>query len=31
MNKSLGCSRFVFNNFRTLWESEYKVSGKGLS
>ncbi|WP_425504082.1 helix-turn-helix domain-containing protein [Salicibibacter cibi] len=31
MNKSFGCSRFVFNHFRALWESEYKDAGKGLS
>ncbi|QQK75500.1 helix-turn-helix domain-containing protein [Salicibibacter cibarius] len=31
INKTLGCSRYVFIHFLALWESEYKASEKGLS
>ncbi|MBE7123588.1 transposase [Bacillus cereus] len=29
--KTIGCSRFVFNHFLTLWNDTYKESGKGLT
>ncbi|PFZ01619.1 transposase, partial [Bacillus pseudomycoides] len=28
--KTIGCSRFVFNHFLTLWNDTYKKTGKGL-
>jgi putative transposase len=31
INKSIGCSRFVFNHFLTKWQETYKETGKGLS
>ena len=29
--RTIGSSRFVFNHFLDLWNSEYKATGKGLS
>ncbi|MBE7122939.1 IS200/IS605 family element RNA-guided endonuclease TnpB [Bacillus cereus] len=29
--KTIGCSRFVFNRFLTMWNSTYKETGKGLT
>lgn len=29
--KTIGCSRFVFNRFLTVWNSTYKETGKGLT
>ena len=29
--KTIGCSRFVFNHFLTLWNTAYQETGKGLS
>ncbi|OOR45458.1 IS200/IS605 family element RNA-guided endonuclease TnpB, partial [Bacillus pseudomycoides] len=29
--KTIGCSRFVFNHFLTLWNDTYKETGKGLT
>jgi len=31
INKTMGCSRFVFNHFLALWNDTYKETGKGLS
>ena len=31
INKTIGCSRFVFNYFLNLWNEEYKKTGKGLT
>ncbi|MBD8496745.1 IS200/IS605 family element RNA-guided endonuclease TnpB [Paenibacillus arenosi] len=31
INKTIGCSRFVFNHFLSLWNSTYKETGKGLT
>lgn len=31
INKTIGCSRFVFNYFLHLWNEEYKKNGKGLT
>lgn len=31
MNKTFGCSRFVFNTFLNLWNETFKETGKGLS
>ncbi|TXK65372.1 IS200/IS605 family element RNA-guided endonuclease TnpB [Paenibacillus sp. N3.4] len=31
INKTIGCSRFVFNRFLALWSDTYKETGKGLS
>lgn len=31
INKTIGCSRFVFNHFLHLWNEAYKTTGKGLS
>ncbi|KAB7707006.1 IS200/IS605 family element transposase accessory protein TnpB [Bacillus aerolatus] len=31
INKTIGCSRFVFNHFLSLWNDSYKQTGKGLS
>ncbi|MFC7440313.1 IS200/IS605 family element RNA-guided endonuclease TnpB [Laceyella putida] len=31
INKSMGCSRFVFNHFLTKWNEAYKQTGKGLT
>ncbi|EOO24733.1 hypothetical protein IIU_06631, partial [Bacillus cereus VD133] len=27
----IGCSRFVFNHFLSLWNNAYKETGKGLT
>ncbi len=29
--KTIGCSRFVFNHFLSLWNDTYKETGKGLT
>ena len=29
--KTIGCSRFVFNHFLSLWNDTYKEAGKGLT
>ncbi|MDT3498547.1 helix-turn-helix domain-containing protein, partial [Bacillus toyonensis] len=31
INKTIGCSRFVFNHFLSLWDNVYKETGKGLT
>ncbi len=31
INKTIGCSRFVFNHFLSLWDHVYKETGKGLT
>ncbi|WP_338057505.1 helix-turn-helix domain-containing protein [Shimazuella soli] len=31
INKSIGCSRFVFNHFLGEWNKAYQTSGKGLT
>jgi len=31
INKTIGCTRFVYNHFFALWEDTYKTTGKGLS
>lgn len=31
INKTFGCSRFVFNHFLEKWDNSYKETGKGLS
>ncbi|PEP95264.1 transposase [Bacillus toyonensis] len=31
INKTIGCSRFVFNYFLSLWNHAYKETGKGLT
>lgn len=31
INKTIGCSRFVFNHFLSKWNDTYKETGKGLS
>lgn len=31
INKSIGCSRFVFNRFLSRWEEKYIKTGKGLT
>lgn len=31
INKSIGCSRFVFNHFLAKWNETYKEIGKGLT
>ena len=31
INKTIGCSRFIFNRFLTMWNSTYKETGKGLT
>lgn len=31
INKTFGCSRFVFNHFLEKWDNTYKETGKGLS
>ncbi|HDX9614937.1 TPA: helix-turn-helix domain-containing protein, partial [Bacillus toyonensis] len=30
INKTIGCSRFVFNHFLSLWDNTYRETGKGL-
>ncbi|WP_419715702.1 helix-turn-helix domain-containing protein [Bacillus bombysepticus] len=29
--KIIGCSRFVFNRFLTIWNNTYSETGKGLT
>ncbi len=29
--KTMGCSRFVYNHFLSLWNEEYSKTGKGLT
>ena len=29
INKTIGCSRFVFNHFLSLWDQAYKETGYG--
>ena len=31
INKTFGCSRFVFNHFLEMWNETYKETGKGLT
>ncbi|KEK20360.1 transposase, partial [Bacillus manliponensis] len=31
INKTIGCSRFVFNHFLTKWNQTYKETGQGLT
>ncbi|PEJ86555.1 helix-turn-helix domain-containing protein, partial [Bacillus toyonensis] len=31
INITMGCSRFVFNHFLSLWDHAYKETGKGLT
>ncbi len=31
INKTFGCSRFVFNHFLVKWDNSYKETGKGLT
>ena len=31
INKTIGCARFVFNHFLSLWNKTYKETGKGLT
>ena len=31
INKTIGCSRFVFNHFLSKWNDTYKGTGKGLA
>ncbi|MBE7140644.1 helix-turn-helix domain-containing protein, partial [Bacillus toyonensis] len=31
ITKTIGCSRFVFNHFLSLWDNAYKETGKGLA
>src|SRR5699024_4727956 len=31
INKTFGCSRFVFNHFLAKWNDTYKKTGKGLT
>lgn len=31
INKTIGCSRFVFNHFLAKWNEAYQMTGKGLS
>lgn len=31
INKTFGCSRFVFNHFLEKWDNTYKETGKGLT
>ncbi|HEF1906158.1 IS200/IS605 family element RNA-guided endonuclease TnpB [Bacillus cereus] len=31
INKTIGCSRFVFNHFLSLWDHAYKETGQGLT
>jgi putative transposase len=31
INKTIGCSRFVFNHFLAKWNDTYKETGKGLT
>lgn len=31
INKTIGCTRFVYNYFLAMWDKAYKVTGKGLT
>jgi putative transposase len=31
INKTIGCSRFIFNRFLAKWNDTYKTTGKGLT
>ncbi|HDR8072380.1 TPA: helix-turn-helix domain-containing protein, partial [Bacillus cereus] len=31
IHKTIGCSRFIFNHFLSLWDHAYKETGKGLT
>jgi putative transposase len=31
INKTIGCSRFIFNHFLAKWKETYKETGKGLT
>ncbi len=31
IKKTIGCSRFVFNHFLSLWDNAYRETGKGLT
>jgi len=31
INKTIGCSRFVFNHYLSLWNHAYKKTDKGLT
>ena len=31
INKTIGCSRFVYNHFLNQWNETYKETGKGMS
>ncbi|WP_078380744.1 IS200/IS605 family element RNA-guided endonuclease TnpB [Sutcliffiella halmapala] len=31
INKTIGCSRFVFNHFLSLWNTHFEETGKGLT
>jgi putative transposase len=31
INKTIGCSRYVYNHFLALWNTEYETTGKGLT
>jgi putative transposase len=31
INKTIGCSRYIFNRFLALWNETYKETGKGLT
>ncbi|MCD6321556.1 MAG: helix-turn-helix domain-containing protein [Clostridiales bacterium] len=31
INKTIGCSRFVYNYFFDKWNTVYNITGKGLS
>ncbi|WP_459783851.1 RNA-guided endonuclease TnpB family protein, partial [Alkalibacterium sp. s-m-22] len=31
INKTIGCSRFIYNHFLNQWNETYKETGKGLS
>ncbi|KIV53923.1 hypothetical protein TS65_19960 [Aneurinibacillus migulanus] len=31
INKTIGCSQFIFNHFLTKWKETYKETGKGLT
>ena len=31
INKTIGCSRYIFNRFLALWNETYEETGKGLT
>ena len=31
INKTIGCSRFVYNHFLDKWNTAFNITGKGLS